>query len=209
LSLWEYIQSCSPEELFEPFFTTKEAGKGTGLGLATVYGIVKQNGGFIKVLSALGEGTTIRIYLPGYFGQEGEHVNKESSDALAAGHETILLVEDEPALLRMGKMMLENLGYRVLAASLPSESIKLAEEHRGEIQLLMTDIIMPEMNGLVLAGNLLASHPDLKCLFMSGYTADVIASHGVFDEGAHFIQKPFTTERLSAKVRESLDGHGK
>jgi len=136
-------------------------------------------------------------------------VKKESSDALAAGHETILLVEDEPALLRMGKMMLENLGYRVLAASLPSESIKLAEEHRGEIQLLMTDIIMPEMNGLVLAGNLLASHPDLKCLFMSGYTADVIASHGVFDEGAHFIQKPFTTERLSAKVRESLDGHGK
>ena len=191
--------------IFEPFFTTKEMGKGTGLGLATVYGIVKQNNGFINVYSEPGQGTTFSIYLPRHIGKAEQTQKEDPSEPAAHGSETILLVEDEPTVLEMTRMMLEKLGYTVLAAATPGEAIRLAEAHTGEIHLLMTDVVMPEMNGRDLVRNLLTRYPNLKSLFMSGYTADVIAHHGVLDPGVNFIQKPFSIKNLAAKVREVLD----
>jgi len=195
--------------IFEPFFTTKEVGQGTGLGLATVYGIVKQNKGLINVSSEPGRGTTFRIYLPRYVAEEERLQQKPNSTKLAAAsQETILLVEDEPDILQMIAKMLEQLGYVVLSASTPGEALRLSEAHSSRIELLMTDVVMPEMNGRDLARNLLADYPNLKRLFMSGYTADVIAHHGVLDPGVCFIQKPFTVQYLAAKVREALgQGH--
>ena len=191
--------------LFEPFFTTKGLGKGTGLGLATVYGIVKQNNGWVQVRSEPGEGTCFRIYLPASGGKEESVAGSQDILGAGPGTETILLVEDEAMILDIGRTMLESLGYRVLAASTPGEAIGLAREHAGEIHLLLTDVIMPEMNGRDLAKQLLSLYPSIKRLFMSGYTADVIAHHGVLDEGVHFLQKPFTLESLTRKVREALD----
>ena len=191
--------------LFEPFFTTKETGKGTGLGLATVYGIVKQNNGFINVYSEPDQGTTFKIYLPRYAGK-AEKIRAEGTAGPAIrGQETILLVEDEPDMLELTTRLLKMQGYTVLAACTPGEAIRLAREHAGEIHLLITDVVMPEMNGRDLAKNLLSLYPNLKRLFMSGYTANVIAHHGVLDEGVHFIQKPFSRKDLAAKVREALD----
>ena len=193
------------QNLFEPFYTTKDVDKGTGLGLATVYGIVKQNDGFINVYSEPDQGTTFRIYLPRYL-TETEILEKKSSDTIPLdGTEAILLVEDEPSILRMTRMMLERMGYKVLAAGTPGEAIALAREHAGEIHLLMTDVVMPGMNGRDLARNMLSLYPNLKRLFMSGYTANVIAHHGVLDEGVQFIQKPFSKQDLAIKVREVLD----
>lgn len=193
------------QNVFEPFYTTKDVGKGTGLGLATVYGIVKQNDGFINAYSEPDQGTIFRIYLPRYLA-ETEILEKKTSDTINPdGAETILLVEDEPSILRMTRMMLERMGYKVLAAGTPGEAIALAREYAGQIHLLMTDVVMPEMNGRDLAGNLLALYPDLKRLFMSGYTANLIAHHGLLDEGVNFIQKPFSREQLGKKVREALD----
>ena len=193
------------DSVFEPFFTTKELGKGTGLGLATVYGIVKQNNGFINVYSEPGRGTTFKIFLPQHMTRRAAHLpEKEAGQQAERGHETILLVEDEPSILRMAKMMLERIGYTVVAAGTPGEAIRLAGEYAGQIQLLITDVVMPEMNGRDLATRILSLYPDLKRLFMSGYTADVIAHHGVLDEGVNFLQKPFSMENLSAKVREAL-----
>ncbi len=195
--------------IFEPFFTTKTLGKGTGLGLATVYGIVKQNNGFINSYSEPGKGTTLKIYLPRYTGRPDrvpvKGVVKNRVTAEKGGTETILLVEDEAAILNMTKAMLENLGYTVLPTGNPGEAIRLAEERAGEIFLLMTDVVMPEMDGCRLANKLRSLFPNLKCLFMSGYTANVIAHHGVLDEGVHFIQKPFSMKGLATKVREALD----
>lgn len=193
------------DNLFEPFFTTKEIGKGTGLGLATVYGIVKQNNGFIVVYSEPGHGTTFKIYLPCHIGK-AEHTPKEvSTEPAARSQETILLVEDEPAILTLTTSMLERQGYNVMSASTPGAALRLAETHAGEIHLLMTDVVMPEMNGRELARNLLSLYPNAKRLFMSGYTANVIAHHGVLDEGVNFIQKPFSMKDLVAKIREVLD----
>jgi PAS domain S-box-containing protein len=193
------------DKIFEPFFTTKGIGRGTGLGLATVYGTVKQNNGFINVYSEPGHGTTFKIYLPRHAAKT-EQMRKESPAApVAQGHETILLVEDELAILNMTRQMLERFGYRVLSASTPSEAIRVAKEHAGEIHLLIADVVMPEMNGRDLAENLISLYPGLRRLFMSGYTANVIAHHGVLDEGIHFIQKPFSMQALAAKVREVLD----
>ncbi len=193
--------------LFEPFFTTKDVGKGTGLGLATIYGIVKQNNGHINVYSEPGHGTTFRIYLPRHIEKTAPSKKEFQAETATGGSETILLVEDELAILAMSKIMLEQFGYRVLAASTPGEAIQLAEEYTGEIHLLMTDVVMPEMNGRDLAKRLLALYPNLKRLFMSGYTADVIAHRGVVDEGIAFIQKPFSIKDMAAKVREALDNH--
>ena len=190
--------------LFEPFFTTKKIGKGTGLGLAMVYGIVKQNNGFINVYSEPGKGTTFKIYLPRHLTKIEQTARKEAAGPSENGHETILLAEDEPMILSMIVAMLTSLGYTVLPATTPGEAIQLAREHAGEIHLLLTDVVMPEMNGRDLAKKLLSLYPDLKRLFMSGYTADVIAHHGVLDEGVHFIQKPFSMETLTAKIREAL-----
>ena len=191
-------------KVFEPFFTTKELGKGTGLGLATVYGVVKQNNGLINVYSEPGQGTTFKIYLPRHKAKAAPLPEKGPGIPSARGHETVLLVEDEQAILKMTTMMLEREGYTVLGASTPGEAIRLAREHMGEIDLLMTDVVMPEMNGRDLAKNLLSLYPNVKRLFMSGYTADVIAHHGVLDEGVHFIQKPFSKKDLAAKLREAL-----
>lgn len=191
--------------LFEPFFTTKAVGRGTGLGLATIYGIVKQNDGFINAYSEPGQGTSFRIYLPP-FGAEDEPVRKESlTTSPAGGYETILLVEDEAMILDIAHTMLERQGYTVLVAATPGEATRLAREHAGRIHLLMTDVVMPEMNGRDLAKRLMYRYPDLKCLFMSGYTATSIAHHGVLDEDVNFIQKPFSSLTLAMKVREALD----
>ena len=191
--------------LFEPFFTTKGDGEGTGLGLATLYGIIKQNNGCIDVCSAPGKGTTFNIYLPRHDGKGLPAPADLSAAPTGRGHETILLVEDEPTILRMTARMLAMQGYAVLTAGTPGEAVRLAQEHAGDIDLLMTDVVMPEMNGRDLAKNLLNLYPQLKRLFMSGYTADIIAHHGVVDEGVHFIQKPFTMKDLSAKLREALE----
>ncbi len=195
------------QKIFEPFFTTKGDGKGTGLGLATVYGIVKQNSGYIDVHSQPGQGTQFKIYLPRSLDKAIQTGPAEPLPASEPGGETILLVEDEPAILDVGTQLLEMQGYRVLAANTPGEAIRLAEGHLGEIHLLMTDVVMPEMNGRQLARKLLSLYPGIKRLFMSGYTADIIAHHGVLDEGVHFIQKPFTFDVLTTKVREVLDAH--
>jgi len=193
------------DKIFEPFFTTKGIGKGTGLGLATVYGIVKQNNGFIDVYSEPDEGTTFRIYLPRHIGQAEQIQQEAISKPIPRGQETILVVEDEPSLLDLSKIMLESQGYLVLAAGSPSEAVHLAKEHTGEIHLLMTDVVMPEMNGQDLAKKMLPLYRNMKCLFTSGYTADVIAHHGVLDAGVYFIQKPFSRRDLAARVREVLD----
>ncbi len=193
------------DKIFEPFFTTKDVGKGTGLGLATVYGIVRQNKGFIDVFSKLGHGTTFSIFLPRYKAKDTKEINEKPMVTAVNGEKTILVVEDELAILQMTKMMLQCQGYTVLVAGTPGEAICLAETYPGEIHLLMTDVIMPEMNGKKLSKNLLSFFPNLKCLFMSGYTADVIAHHGVLDPGIHFIQKPFTMKNLFSKLREALE----
>ena len=191
-------------KLFEPFFTTKEVGKGTGLGLATIYGIVKQNNGFINVYSEPGIGTTFKIYLPRQEPQEAAIELPRKPAEVPTGTETVLLVEDEKSLLKFARMLLEELGYTVLAACSPREAIQLAKEYTSQIHLLMTDVVMPEMSGRDLCVLLEASQPGLKCLFMSGYTANVIAHHGVLDENLHFLQKPFSRAALATKMREAL-----
>ena len=193
------------DKVFEPFFTTKETGKGTGLGLATVYGIVKQNKGFINVYSEPGHGTTFKIYLPRHVIADETLRAKNAPSAAPRGHETILLVEDEPGILDMTKLMLERFGYRVLAVSTPDEAIRTARAHTEAIHMLITDVIMPGMNGLDLSKKISAIYPGLRQLFMSGYTSNVIAHHGILDEGVNYIQKPFSTRELSTQVRKVLD----
>jgi len=191
--------------IFEPFYTTKGVGEGTGLGLATVYGIVQQNHGFINVYSAPGKGATFKIYLPRYAKEAFPTPTDRAPQIPRSCGETVLLVEDEEAILSVSRRVLQRLGYTVLAAGAPGEAIRLAAAHPGRVDLLITDVVMPEMNGRDLAKLLMLRRPDLKCLFMSGYTANVIAHHGVLDESTHFIQKPFSMEDLAAKARAVLD----
>jgi PAS domain S-box-containing protein len=200
------MENETMNHIFEPFFTTKEIGKGTGLGLATVYGAVRQNNGFIKVRSEPGIGTKFMIFLPRH-ACKSVHIQTEGvvKPAAPRGLETILLVEDEPAILNMASMILTKQGYIVLQANIPREAIRLARESNNEVHLLITDVVMPDMNGRDLAKSLQSQHPNLKCIFMSGYTADVIAHHGVLDDDLHFIQKPFSLPDLAVKVREVLD----
>lgn len=193
------------EHLFEPFFTTKEKGKGTGLGLATVYGIVKQNRGFINVYSEPGVGTTFKVYLPRFMDDNPEIPDSKGAGIRKNGGETVLLVEDELIVLNVSKAILENLGYVVLSASTPGQAVRLAEEYSGEIHILITDVVMPEMNGRELAKKVVSLYPNIKQLFMSGYTDDVISLHGVLEEGIHFIQKPFSQEDLADMVRMVLE----
>lgn len=196
------------DHIFEPFFTTKPLGQGTGLGLATVYGIVKQNGGFINVYSEPDKGTTFHLYLSRHVGA-ADKVRKQCPEEISYGHgETILVVEDEVSILNLLREMLEGLGYAVLTAGRPGDALQLAEERAGKIHLLITDVVMPEMNGKELAERLRGLYPALKCLFMSGYTANVIAHHGILDEGVHFIQKPASIKDLASKVRETLGKSG-
>jgi len=191
--------------IFEPFFTTKGVGRGTGLGLATVYGTVKQNNGFINAYSEPGQGATFSIYLPRHIGTIDQTRPEVVPELAVGGSETILLVEDESAILEMTKIILQNLGYTVLSANGPPEALLLAENFAGKIHLLVTDVIMPEMSGRDLEEQLRQSRPEIKCLFMSGYTANIIASQGVLDDEVHFIQKPFAKNGLATKIREALD----
>jgi two-component system, cell cycle sensor histidine kinase and response regulator CckA len=192
-------------KVFEPFFTTKEAGKGTGLGLATVYGIVRQNNGFVNVYSEPGHGTTFNIYLPVHQSDIGENIAKTVADIPSGGNETILIVEDEALVLKLAKSMLERLGYTVVTAKTPIEAIRMAEDNPSKIHLVITDVIMPEMNGRDLSDRFHSLYPDIKTLFMSGYTANVIAHRGILDEGVCFIHKPFSIKDLAVKVREALE----
>ena len=190
---------------FDPFFTTKEAGRGTGLGLSTVYGIVKQSKGNIWAYSEPGKGTTFKIYLPRV---EKDAVEKEEVEATAeslTGSETILVVEDNEMVRGLAQTILQHYGYSVLAAQDGEEAIKVSKEHDGPIDLMLTDVVMPKMSGKEVAERLNALRPDMKVLYMSGYTGNAIVHHGVLDREMRFIQKPFTTESLARKVREVLD----
>jgi PAS domain S-box-containing protein len=192
------------DRIFEPFFTTKEEGKGTGLGLATVYGIVKQNGGFIDVHTRVGEGSAFRIYLPRLEGALSPAAEVAPSPPRGHG-ETVLVVEDEPAILAIARQVLDTLGYRALAASSPEEALAAAGRRGGKIDVLLTDVIMPGMNGRELYERLAAARPALRCLYMSGYTADVIADRGVLEPDVQFIAKPFSTADLALTLRDVLD----
>jgi PAS domain S-box-containing protein len=194
--------------IFEPFFTTKEKGKGTGLGLSTVYGIVNQSGGNIWVYSERGQGTTFKVYLP-RFESKGTYP-KESAAEIAplGGSETILLVEDEEVVRGLARRILEQAGYSVVEASKAAEALSFCEEHATDVDLLLTDVVMPEMSGKELADRLKSQSPDLKMLFMSGYTDESIVHHGVLDSSVEFIQKPFTPASLIRKVRDVLDSNG-
>jgi len=192
--------------LFEPFFTTKGVGKGTGLGLATVFGIVKQSGGHITVHSELGHGTTFNIYLPRTEeAAAAEAVPAQAPVELPRGTETILLVEDERQVRHLAQAALERCGYSVLAAANGTEALQLAREHKGKLDLLVTDLIMPGINGHMLARSLQSRHPGLKFLFMSGYTDASLLPREFLAEGAAFLQKPFLMELLVRKVRAALD----
>jgi CheY-like chemotaxis protein len=190
--------------IFEPFFTTKSLEKGTGLGLATVYGIVKQNNGFIHVDSEVGGGSIFRIYLPRFEGEVDASVTRGFSPVSSDESVTILVVEDEPVILEMTQAMLEQLNYKVLSASDKDRALELAREMGKEINLLITDVIMPVINGKDLAELIKPLCPAMKCLFMSGYSADIIARHGVLDPEVFFIQKPFSLTELSTRINEVL-----
>jgi len=195
------------ELIFEPFFTTKPVGEGTGLGLATVYGIVQQNGGFVQVESEPGRGATFRIHLPRHRGEAAaDPAARTAADAPQGRGEVLLVVEDEPAILALTRTLLGDLGYVVLTATTGPEALRLADDHPGPLHLLLSDVVMPGLGGGKLAKRLRERHPELKVLFMSGYTADVIGVNGVLAEGVHFLQKPFSRRDLAQKVRESLDG---
>ncbi|MHB8788331.1 MAG: ATP-binding protein [Desulfobulbaceae bacterium] len=193
------------DKIFEPFFTTKGEGEGTGLGLATVYGIVKQNNGFINVYSEPGEGTTFRVYLPIQAGGVPEEHRQTLETTRQGSGETLLVVEDETSILKLIEQVLTNNNYRVLTAQTPSEALRKAAAHKGVISLLLTDVVLPEMNGRELSEKLTTLYPGLKCLYMSGYTANIIAHRGVLDKGFHFIPKPFSTRVLADKIRKVLD----
>lgn len=199
------ISADNLDKIFEPFFTTKAAGKGTGLGLATVYGIVKQNSGWIEVVTEIGVGTSLIVFLPRYLGKKNTETHGENQKTSATGQNTtILVVEDEADMLQVIKAMLSKQGYCVLPTSRPSEALRTVEGFEGEIQLVMTDVIMPEMNGLELVEKLRASRPAIKCLYMSGYTADILSGVNFPDEGMYFIQKPFTRSDLLNKISQVI-----
>jgi two-component system cell cycle sensor histidine kinase/response regulator CckA len=190
--------------IFEPFFTTKELGKGTGLGLSTVYGIVKQSGGNIWVYSEVGRGSTFKVYLPRVDENAQRYKRSSHLDEVFQGSETILLVEDEEMLRKLALQTLRLYGYQVLDAANGESAVSLCRQHHGPIHLALTDVIMPGMSGREVADRLLELRPEMRVLFMSGYTDDAIVHQGVLDEEANFIQKPFAPDALARKVREVL-----
>lgn len=199
------MDAATKAHVFEPFFTTKETGKGTGLGLATVYGIVKQSGGYIWVYSEPGHGATFKIYLPRIEGTPGPTVPKPAAPESLRGSETVLVVEDEAAVRNLTRRVLEGYGYAVLTMENGPEAMRAAEAHQGVIHLLVTDVVMPKMSGRELAQRLAPRRPDMKILYLSGYTDDAIVQHGVLERGVGFLQKPFTPQALARRVREVLD----
>ncbi len=193
------------QQIFEPFYATKRMGMGTGLGLASVYGTVRQNGGVIAVASTPGNGTTFDIFLPRFEGSDDAARPVAEPTSKSAGGETVLVVEDERAILMLVSHILKGRGYRVLSANAPSEALAVAAAADEPIHLLLTDVIMPGMNGRDLATAVQTRHPACRVLFMSGYTSDVIARHGVLNDGVAFVQKPFTIDALAAQVRRAID----
>jgi two-component system, cell cycle sensor histidine kinase and response regulator CckA len=191
--------------IFEPFFTTKKMDKGTGLGLATVYGIAKQNDGFINIYSEPGQGSTLKIYLPRHEGMIDAMEQTTAAPKPMAHGETILVVEDDAGVLKLAAKILQGLGYTVLTTNTPAKALGLVEAHADRIELLLTDVVMPEMNGRELADQIQALCPQIKILFMSGYTADIIAHRGVLEKGVNFIHKPFSNWDLANAVRNVLD----
>ena len=191
--------------IFEPFYTTKESGRGTGLGLSTVYGIVKQSDGYVWVYSELGKGTTFKVYLPRVTDAVQVSPPETPASTSQKGHETILLVEDEDDVRELTQMVLSKRGYNVIEAHSPAEAERLAGHGGPEIHLLLTDLVMPGISGRELAKRLTARFPHLRVMFMSGYTYNVIAQNGTLEEGISFLQKPFTPQLLMEKVREALD----
>jgi two-component system, cell cycle sensor histidine kinase and response regulator CckA len=191
---------------FEPFFTTKGPGKGTGLGLSTVFGIVKQSGGHIQVSSELGSGATFDVYLPGVEGPVREEKAHPYSSEVAGGSETLLLVEDEEGVRGLGQYLLQKGGYNVLLASHGEEAMEVAAHYQGRIHLLVTDVVMSGLSGLQVANRLKPLRPDMRVLYLSGYSEEAVTRQGVFSSRVPFLQKPFTPKDLAAKVREVLDG---
>jgi CheY-like chemotaxis protein len=197
------MDAATQARIFEPFFTTKPLGKGTGLGLSTVYGIVRQSGGNIWVYSEPGQGTTVKVYLPRV--EEAEEPVDAQPVPPGRGTETILLAEDEDEVRALAHEVLAGYGYTVLEAREPTEAIQIAEGYAGPIHLLVTDVVMPDLSGRALAERLAPLRPEMKVLYVSGYTDDAIIHHGVLEAGTAFIQKPFTPEGLGRKVRQVLE----
>jgi PAS domain S-box-containing protein len=200
------MDEATRARVFEPFFTTKDPGKGTGLGLSTVYGIIKQSGGTISLYSEPGKGTTVKAYFPRVDATAGSLQPAAQRTVSPRGSETVLLVEDEAALRAVARRTLERQGYRVLEASDAHAALAIAAAHPHDIDLVLTDVVMPGLSGRELAERLAASHPRVPVLFMSGYTDDSIVQHGVLEAGIHYLQKPFTPRSLAGKVRDVLDG---
>ena len=201
------IDAATRKRLFEPFFTTKPKGKGTGLGLATVYGVAKQSGGHINVNSEVGHGTMFKVFLPCTDEAEGVGEAGPEDQRPLRGHETILLVEDEAVVRKFAHRVLESYGYTVHASADPRQAIEFANARAGTIDLIVTDVVLPEMNGRTMATLLLQQHPESKVLYISGYADQAIVHHGVLDEGTCFLPKPFTAEALARSVREVLQAH--
>jgi CheY-like chemotaxis protein len=191
--------------IFEPFFTTKENGKGTGLGLSTVYGIAQQSGGSVSVYSEPGHGTAFKIFLPRVTGKKPVAETKIEK-AVPPGTETVLLVEDEESVRQMAQEILQLSGYSVLDACNGSEAVKVSEQHKGLIDIMVTDVVMPLLGGRELAEKLTLTRPEMRVLYMSGYTDDAIVRHGVLDGRASFLEKPFTPDAFTRKIREVLAG---
>jgi CheY-like chemotaxis protein len=192
---------------FDPFFTTKETGKGTGLGLSQVFGFVKQTGGHVKIYSEPGQGTSVKVYLPRYYGEARDKPHAVPAAELK-GTETILLVEDDANVLSVASSALRELGYTVLEARHAREALGYLQ-NGARFDLLLTDIVMPDMNGRKLADEALRQRQGLKVLFMTGFTKNAVVHNGVLDPGVNFLAKPFTVEELSRKVREALETRAK
>jgi len=202
----EGMDAETKAHIFEPFFTTKGLGKGTGLGLSTVYGIVKQSGGYISVYSEPGRGSTFKVYLPRVRDTLKARRKEEPANADARGNETILVVEDEPMIRELIETMLQSRGYSVLTVDDPLQAEAFAAQHAGPIHLLLTDVVMPGISGREIAVQISAQRPEMKVIFVSGYTPNAIVHHGILDEDLNFLQKPFTAATLTHKVREVLNG---